>query len=66
MSKLYRPFYTLFLPVIPFLRVTQLAMCTKKNKKTFYFCTMKILAINLNDLKVVKSKFKQRLIFHFQ
>lgn len=36
MSKLHLPFYTLFLPVIPFLRVTQLAMRTKKNEKTFY------------------------------
>lgn len=37
MSKLHLPFYTLFLPVILFLRVTQLAMRTKKNEKTFYF-----------------------------
>lgn len=50
MSKLHLPFYTLFLPVILFLRVTLLAMCTKKNEKTFYFCTMKILAINLNSI----------------
>lgn len=37
MSKLHLPFYTLFLPVILFLRVTQLAMRTKKMKKHSIF-----------------------------